>query len=93
MRGTPRLGRVLTCLAGSWRGFPAVHRTYQWLREHRVILHANRHTYHVVRRDVPKAQDMTDLIAYYNKLAAPIANRPLGYIGADINGRGSSDRP
>lgn len=46
---------------------------------------------HVVRRTVEKAPDMTALIAYYNKLAAPIANRPLGYIGADINGRGSSD--
>ncbi|MER5637389.1 5'-nucleotidase C-terminal domain-containing protein [Kitasatospora sp. NPDC002227] len=46
---------------------------------------------HVVRRDVPKAPDMTALIAYYNKLAAPIANRPVGYIGADINGRGSTD--
>lgn len=46
---------------------------------------------HVVRQNVPKAPDMTALIAYYNKLAAPIANRPLGFIGADINGRGSTD--
>ncbi|GAA0685251.1 bifunctional metallophosphatase/5'-nucleotidase [Kitasatospora atroaurantiaca] len=45
---------------------------------------------HVVRRTVDKAPDMSELIAYYSKLAAPIANRPLGYIGADINGRGST---
>jgi 5'-nucleotidase len=46
---------------------------------------------HVVRRDVPKAPDMTKLIGYYNTIAAPIANRPVGYIAADINGRGSND--
>ncbi|MFJ3790081.1 bifunctional metallophosphatase/5'-nucleotidase [Kitasatospora sp. NPDC090091] len=46
---------------------------------------------HVVRRTVEKAPDMTELIAHYSKLAAPIANRPIGYIGSDLNGRGSSD--
>lgn len=46
---------------------------------------------HVVRRTVAKAPDMTKLIDTYNKLAAPIANRPVGYISADINGRGSAD--
>ncbi|MGW2817962.1 bifunctional metallophosphatase/5'-nucleotidase [Streptomyces sp. NPDC001415] len=44
---------------------------------------------HVVRRDQPKAADMTQLIARWGKLAAPVANRPQGYISADINGRGS----
>ncbi len=46
---------------------------------------------HVVRRTVEKAPDMTELISHYSKLAAPIANRPIGYIAADINGRGNSD--
>ncbi|MFE7358821.1 bifunctional metallophosphatase/5'-nucleotidase [Streptomyces sp. NPDC057543] len=46
---------------------------------------------HIVSRDQPKATDMTDLIARWNTLAAPIANRPQGYITADINGRGSTD--
>ncbi|WP_043915569.1 bifunctional metallophosphatase/5'-nucleotidase [Kitasatospora griseola] len=46
---------------------------------------------HIVRRDLPKAPDMTALIGKYSKLAAPIANRAVGYISADINGRGSSD--
>ncbi|MFD4762672.1 bifunctional metallophosphatase/5'-nucleotidase [Streptomyces sp. NPDC058439] len=45
---------------------------------------------HIVSRDQPKATDMTDLIARWNTLAAPIANRPQGYITADIDGRGST---
>lgn len=45
---------------------------------------------HVVTRDQAKATDMTALIARWNTLAAPIANRPQGYISADINGRGST---
>ncbi|MFE9258387.1 bifunctional metallophosphatase/5'-nucleotidase [Streptomyces sp. NPDC006879] len=45
---------------------------------------------HVVDRDQPKAADMTSLIDRWNSLAAPVANRPQGYISADINGRGSS---
>ncbi|MFD3972369.1 bifunctional metallophosphatase/5'-nucleotidase [Streptomyces cyaneofuscatus] len=45
---------------------------------------------HVVTRDQPKAADMTSLIERWNKLAAPIANRPQGWISADINGRGST---
>ncbi|MGW1097989.1 bifunctional metallophosphatase/5'-nucleotidase [Streptomyces sp. NPDC002455] len=45
---------------------------------------------HIVSRDQPKATDMTKLIARWNTLAAPIANRPQGWITADINGRGST---
>ncbi|MFE0652808.1 bifunctional metallophosphatase/5'-nucleotidase [Streptomyces sp. NPDC059534] len=45
---------------------------------------------HVVTRDVPKAADVTKLIEDWRTLAAPIANRPQGFIAADINGRGSS---
>ncbi|MCC3771413.1 bifunctional UDP-sugar hydrolase/5'-nucleotidase [Streptomyces sp. UNOC14_S4] len=44
---------------------------------------------HVVNRDQPKAPDMTALIDRWKKLAAPVANKPVGYISADINGRGS----
>ncbi|MFJ9664207.1 bifunctional metallophosphatase/5'-nucleotidase [Streptomyces sp. NPDC101219] len=39
---------------------------------------------HVVTRDVPKAPDMTRLIGKWNTLAAPIGNRPIGYISGDI---------
>ncbi|MEV6672097.1 bifunctional metallophosphatase/5'-nucleotidase [Streptomyces sp. NPDC051162] len=44
---------------------------------------------HVVTRDQPKAPDMTALVDRWRKLAAPVANKPVGYISADINGRGA----
>ncbi|MGW7578278.1 bifunctional metallophosphatase/5'-nucleotidase [Streptomyces sp. NPDC054765] len=44
---------------------------------------------HVVDRTQPKAADMTSLIARWNKLAAPVAARPVGHIAADIAGRGA----
>ncbi|MFI2413094.1 bifunctional metallophosphatase/5'-nucleotidase [Streptomyces sp. NPDC018947] len=44
---------------------------------------------HVVTRDVPKAPDMTRLISDWNALAAPIGNRPIGYISGDINRDGT----
>ncbi|MEV5346261.1 bifunctional metallophosphatase/5'-nucleotidase [Streptomyces achromogenes] len=44
---------------------------------------------HVVTRDVPKARDLTDLIGKWNTLAAPIGNRPIGYISGDIGNTGT----
>ncbi|MCK1823452.1 bifunctional metallophosphatase/5'-nucleotidase [Streptomyces sp. XM83C] len=44
---------------------------------------------HVVTRTVPKAADMTSLITKWNALAAPIGNRPIGYISADIPNTGT----
>ncbi|MFF9863383.1 bifunctional metallophosphatase/5'-nucleotidase [Streptomyces tendae] len=44
---------------------------------------------HVVTRDVPKAPDMTRLIDEWSALAAPIGNRPIGYVSADINRDGT----
>ncbi|WP_406013900.1 bifunctional metallophosphatase/5'-nucleotidase [Streptomyces sp. NBC_00984] len=44
---------------------------------------------HIVSRDQHRASDMESLIARWNALAAPIANKPQGYISADIVGRGS----
>ncbi|MGC9442462.1 bifunctional metallophosphatase/5'-nucleotidase [Streptomyces sp. WG5] len=44
---------------------------------------------HVVTRDVPKAPDMTRLIDRWGTLAAPIGNRPVGYISGDINRDGT----
>ncbi|WP_369271953.1 bifunctional UDP-sugar hydrolase/5'-nucleotidase [Streptomyces sp. R11] len=43
----------------------------------------------VVTRDVPKAPDMTQLISRWNTLAAPIGNRAIGYISADIPSAGT----
>ncbi|MEU2112111.1 bifunctional metallophosphatase/5'-nucleotidase [Streptomyces sp. NPDC019507] len=49
---------------------------------------------HVVTRDVAKAADMTQLIDRWNTLAAPIANKPVGYISADIeNPADAAERP
>lgn len=44
---------------------------------------------HVVTRTVPKAPDLTELIAKWNTLAAPIGNRPIGYISADVPNTGT----
>ncbi|MYR45053.1 bifunctional metallophosphatase/5'-nucleotidase [Streptomyces sp. SID5910] len=44
---------------------------------------------HVVTRDVPKAPDITRLIDRWNTLAAPIGNRPVGYISGDIGSTGT----
>ncbi|WP_030568973.1 bifunctional metallophosphatase/5'-nucleotidase [Streptomyces aureocirculatus] len=44
---------------------------------------------HVVSRTQPKAADMTRLIGRWDKLAAPIANKPVGFISGDIAGRGA----
>ncbi|MFD9353668.1 bifunctional metallophosphatase/5'-nucleotidase [Streptomyces sp. NPDC060031] len=43
----------------------------------------------LVSRDQPKAADMTELVDRWKALAAPVANRTMGYISADIPGRGS----
>ncbi|QOV37397.1 bifunctional metallophosphatase/5'-nucleotidase [Streptomyces ferrugineus] len=43
----------------------------------------------VVTRDVPKAPDMTRLIDEWNTLAAPIGNRAIGHISADIANSGT----
>ncbi|RSN41598.1 bifunctional metallophosphatase/5'-nucleotidase [Streptomyces sp. WAC 04229] len=44
---------------------------------------------HVVTRDVPKAPDMTRLIDKWGTLAAPIGNRPVGHVSADISRDGT----
>ncbi|MFF0450432.1 bifunctional metallophosphatase/5'-nucleotidase [Streptomyces sp. NPDC004609] len=48
---------------------------------------------HVVTRDVPKAADMTRLIDRWNTLAAPVANRPVGHVSADIDNPAAEERP
>ncbi|MEU2427415.1 bifunctional metallophosphatase/5'-nucleotidase [Streptomyces sp. NPDC007851] len=44
---------------------------------------------HVVTRDVARAPDLTRLISKWNALAAPIGNRPIGYISADVANTGT----
>jgi len=45
---------------------------------------------HVVTRDVAPDPTETALIAKYQTLIAPVANKPVGYISADILGRGAT---
>ncbi|QUI32537.1 bifunctional metallophosphatase/5'-nucleotidase [Streptomyces alfalfae] len=45
---------------------------------------------HVVSREQAKAPDMTSLISRWDKLAAPIANKAVGHVSADIPGRGAT---
>jgi hypothetical protein len=54
VRGTARVGKTLTCLAGSWRAFPAPKKTYQWLRNGKVIKKAVKRTYKVKPVDAGK---------------------------------------
>ena len=44
---------------------------------------------HVVTRTVAKAPDMTELISKWNTLAAPVGNRAIGYISADVPNTGT----
>lgn len=55
-----------------------------------IVRTAVRSANHVVDRTQPKAADLTSLIKRWDKLAAPIASKPVGYISADIAGRGAS---
>ncbi|MFE3774138.1 bifunctional metallophosphatase/5'-nucleotidase [Streptomyces sp. NPDC059122] len=55
----------------------------------RTAVHGPHAANHVVNRTQPPAPDMTSLITRWNKLAAPVAEKPVGYISADINGRGA----
>ncbi|MFE3488664.1 MULTISPECIES: 5'-nucleotidase C-terminal domain-containing protein [Streptomyces] len=59
-------------------------------RTHDIVRTSVKSANHVVTRDQAKATDMTRLIDRWNKLAAPIAGKPQGWISADINGRGSA---
>jgi 5'-nucleotidase len=45
----------------------------------------------VVTRDVPQNQHILDLIAGYEVVAAPIANRPIGRITAELLNTGQPD--
>ncbi|MFJ8225750.1 bifunctional metallophosphatase/5'-nucleotidase [Streptomyces griseus] len=59
-------------------------------RTHDIVRTSVKSANHVVTRDQAKATDMTRLIDRWNRLAAPIAGKPQGWISADINGRGST---
>ncbi|MDX3379736.1 bifunctional metallophosphatase/5'-nucleotidase [Streptomyces sp. ME02-6991-2A] len=81
--------RMVTSAASFGKLYTDTTLTYD-LRTKDIVRTSVKSANHVVTRDQPKAADMTSLIERWNKLAAPIANRPQGWISADINGRGST---
>ncbi|MFF4410094.1 bifunctional metallophosphatase/5'-nucleotidase [Streptomyces sp. NPDC001404] len=83
--------RTVTSAASFGRLYTDTTLTYD-LRTNNIVrtaVKSPRAVNHVVSRQQPKAKDMTKLIGRWNKLAAPVADKPVGYISADINGRGA----
>ncbi|WP_455568089.1 bifunctional metallophosphatase/5'-nucleotidase [Streptomyces nojiriensis] len=83
--------RMVTSAASYGRAFTDTTLTYDRQTKDivRTAVSAPKPVTKAVTRDVPKAPDMTELITRWNALAAPVAGRPMGYIAADIAGRGS----
>ncbi|WP_327696493.1 bifunctional metallophosphatase/5'-nucleotidase [Streptomyces sp. NBC_00459] len=79
--------RTVTSAASFGRLYTDTTLTYdRWTGD--IARTAVRSANHVVTRTVAKAADMTDLIARWNTLAAPIGNRAIGYISGDIPSAG-----
>ncbi|MGD9485822.1 bifunctional metallophosphatase/5'-nucleotidase [Streptomyces sp. TRM70308] len=75
--------RLVTSAASYGRLFTELDMVYD--RARRDIVRASvTGTNHVVHRERPKAADFTELIAGWQELAAPVANRPIGYVSEDI---------
>ncbi|WP_037841667.1 bifunctional metallophosphatase/5'-nucleotidase [Streptomyces sp. NRRL WC-3549] len=81
--------RMVTSAASFGKLYTDTTLTYD-LRTKDIVRTSVKSANHVVSRDQAKATDMTKLIGRWNKLAAPIANKPQGWISADINGRGAT---
>ncbi|WP_105974071.1 bifunctional metallophosphatase/5'-nucleotidase [Streptomyces geranii] len=80
--------RTVTSAASFGRLYTDTTLTYdRWTGD--IARTAVRSANHVVTRTVAKAADMTDLIARWNTLAAPIGNRAIGYISGDVNSTGT----
>ncbi len=59
-------------------------------RTHDVLRWSETATNKIVTRDVTPEPEISAMVAKYGELVAPIANAPVGYITADILGRGST---
>lgn len=79
--GRPRL---VTSASSFGRLYTELDMKYDW-RTRDIVRTSVAGTNHVVDRVQPKAPDMTALISRWNALAAPVANRTIGYISADIS--------
>ncbi|MFE7858634.1 bifunctional metallophosphatase/5'-nucleotidase [Streptomyces sp. NPDC057403] len=80
--------RMVTSAASFGRLYTDTTLTYDRLTGD-IVRTAVKSANHVVTRTVAKAPDMTDLISRWNTLAAPIGNRPIGYISADVPNTGT----
>ncbi|MFD8304157.1 bifunctional metallophosphatase/5'-nucleotidase [Streptomyces sp. NPDC059690] len=80
--------RMVTSAASFGRLYTDTTLTYDRLTGD-IVRTAVKSANHVVTRTVAKAPDMTELIGRWNTLAAPVGNRPIGYISADIPNTGT----
>ncbi|MFJ9117845.1 bifunctional metallophosphatase/5'-nucleotidase [Streptomyces sp. NPDC102394] len=80
--------RMVTSAASFGRLYTDTTLTYDRLTGD-IVRTAVKSANHVVTRTVAKAPDMTDLISRWNTLAAPVGNRPIGYISADVPNTGT----
>ncbi|MFI8232333.1 bifunctional metallophosphatase/5'-nucleotidase [Streptomyces sp. NPDC085900] len=80
--------RMVTSAASFGRLYTDTTLTYD-RRTGDIVRTAVKSANHVVTRTVAKAPDMTELIGRWNTLAAPVGNRPIGYISADVPNTGT----
>jgi 5'-nucleotidase len=80
--------RMVTSAASFGRLYTDTTLTYDRLTGD-IVRTAVKSANHVVTRTVAKAPDMTELIGRWNTLAAPVGNRPIGYISADVPNTGT----
>lgn len=80
--------RTVTSAASFGRLYTDLEMTYD-RRTGDIVRTSVRAANHIVRRDLPRAADMTALVERWNTLAAPVAGRTVGHITADIPGRGA----
>ncbi|MDT0442022.1 bifunctional metallophosphatase/5'-nucleotidase [Streptomyces johnsoniae] len=80
--------RLVTSAASNGRLFTELNMEYDRLRRD-IVRTSVEGTNRVVDREQERAPDLTELIGYWNELAAPVANAPIGWITEDIAGRGA----
>ncbi|ARQ70038.1 bifunctional metallophosphatase/5'-nucleotidase [Streptomyces marincola] len=80
--------RLVTSAASNGRLFTELNMEYDRLTRD-IVRTSVEGTNRVVDREQERAPDLTELIAYWNGLAAPVANEPIGWISEDIEGRGA----
>ncbi|MCZ7415014.1 MULTISPECIES: bifunctional metallophosphatase/5'-nucleotidase [unclassified Streptomyces] len=75
--------RLVTSAASYGRLFTELNMAYD-RRTQDIVRASVTGTNHVVHREQARAKDLTELIADWKELAAPVANRPIGHISEDI---------